>query len=73
MKHNVLKSAALAMAFAIAGTGVVGTVQAQAPSLKPLHEIKAPTPDPRVGLKAGLFDAGEAIWNLKLVSTTPPP
>jgi hypothetical protein len=29
--------------------------------------------DPRVGLKAGLFDAGEAIWNLKLTSTTPPP
>lgn len=32
-----------------------------------------PSPDPRVGLKAGLFDAGEAIWNLELVSTTPPP
>jgi hypothetical protein len=30
-------------------------------------------PDPRVGLKAGLFDAGEAISNLRLVSTTPPP
>jgi hypothetical protein len=29
--------------------------------------------DPRVGLKAGLFDAGEAIWNLRLLSTTPPP
>jgi len=27
----------------------------------------APSPDPRVGLKAGLFDAGEAIWNLKKV------
>ncbi len=33
----------------------------------------APSPDPRVGLSAGLFDAGEAIWNLELVSTTPPP
>ncbi|OZC02708.1 LVIVD repeat-containing protein [Rubricoccus marinus] len=29
--------------------------------------------DPRVGLGAGLFDAEEAIWNLKMVSTTPPP
>jgi hypothetical protein len=28
--------------------------------------------DPRVGLRAGLFDAGEAIWNLRLVSATPP-
>ena len=32
----------------------------------------APNPDPRVGLEAGLFDAEEAIWNLSLVSTTPP-
>jgi hypothetical protein len=30
-------------------------------------------PDPRVGLAAGLFDAEEAIWNLNLLSTTPPP
>ncbi|MBK8006133.1 MAG: hypothetical protein IPK12_20040 [Gemmatimonadetes bacterium] len=32
-----------------------------------------PSPDPRVGLKAGLFDAATAEWNMKLVSTTPPP
>ncbi|MDX1578459.1 MAG: hypothetical protein R3266_08240 [Gemmatimonadota bacterium] len=32
-----------------------------------------PSPDPRIGLGAGLFDAEEAIWNLRLVSTTPPP
>ena len=31
-----------------------------------------PTPDPRVGLGAGLFDAEEAIWNLRKVSSTPP-
>ena len=35
--------------------------------------VTAPSPDPRVGLKAGLHDAAEAIWNLKLVSHTPPP
>ena len=33
----------------------------------------APSPDPRVGLKAGWMNAAEAEWNLKLVSTTPPP
>ena len=33
----------------------------------------APSPDPRVGLKAGWMNAAEATWNLKLVSTTPPP
>jgi hypothetical protein len=32
-----------------------------------------PNPDPRVGLKAGLFDAQEAAWNLKVLSQTPPP
>jgi len=32
----------------------------------------APKPDPRVGLKAGMFDAGQAAWNVRLVSTTPP-
>ena len=33
----------------------------------------APSPDPRVGLRAGLMDAGEAVWNLRVVSKTPPP
>ncbi|HEX6532964.1 MAG TPA: hypothetical protein VF041_00120 [Gemmatimonadaceae bacterium] len=32
----------------------------------------APNPDPRVGLKAGLHDAGEASWNLNVLSETPP-
>jgi hypothetical protein len=31
-----------------------------------------PNPDPRVGLRPGKWDAGEAIWNLRLVSTTKP-
>src|SRR5258708_32837216 len=35
--------------------------------------IAAPSPDPRVGLKAGLQDAGSAIWNMRLVSHTPSP
>ena len=32
----------------------------------------APNPDPRVGLHAGLYDAGEAVWNLKVLSQTRP-
>ena len=31
-----------------------------------------PTPDPRVGLKAGRWDAAQAAWNMRMVSTTPP-
>ena len=33
----------------------------------------APDPDPRIGLRPGLFDAGEATWNLRVLSKTPPP
>ena len=32
-----------------------------------------PTPDPRVGLRAGTDNAGEAVWNLHVLSQTPPP
>src|SRR6267378_7035395 len=32
----------------------------------------APTPDPRVGLKPGMKDAGQAAWNLRLINNTPP-
>ena len=35
--------------------------------------VVAPSPDPRVGLKAGLQDAGSAIWNMRMVSHTPSP
>lgn len=42
-------------------------------SVTPLSATSQPNPDPRVGLGAGLFDAEEAIWNLRMISTTPPP
>jgi hypothetical protein len=32
----------------------------------------APSPDPRVGLRAGQNDAAEAAWNLRVVSKSPP-
>ena len=33
---------------------------------------QAPNPDPRIGLKAGLMNAGEAAWNMRVVSRTAP-
>jgi hypothetical protein len=33
----------------------------------------APTPDPRVGLKPGRYDAGQAQWNMRLVTNNPSP
>jgi LVIVD repeat len=38
----------------------------------PMASTRPPSPDPRIGLKAGLFDAQEAVWNLRVVSETPP-
>ena len=41
-------------------------------SISRIADAGPPNPDPRVGLKPGLYDAGIATWNMKLVSTTPP-
>lgn len=49
------------------------SVQVPQSTLIPITEAQRPYPDPRVGLRAGLFDAEEAIWNLNLISTTPSP
>ncbi|MDO8677111.1 MAG: hypothetical protein Q7R30_00890 [Acidobacteriota bacterium] len=38
----------------------------------PIVSDFAPSPDPRVGLAAGRWDAAQAAWNIRLVSTTPP-
>ena len=43
-----------------------GTLQAQG-SMAP------PSPDPRIGLRAGLQNAGEASWNLTRVASVTPP
>ncbi len=44
-----------------------------APAPAPAPMAAAPSPDPRIGLGPGLFDAEEAVWNLRVVSQTPPP
>jgi hypothetical protein len=38
----------------------------------PIVSQSAPMPDPRVGLKAGRWDAAQAAWNMRMISTTPP-
>ena len=38
-----------------------------------LTQNPAQSPDARVGLRAGWWDAAQAAWNLRLVSTTRPP
>ncbi len=47
------------------GSAAVGTPAHAQPYM-------GPNPDPRVGLSAGLFDAGQALWNMRLLSATAP-
>jgi hypothetical protein len=56
---------------AAAVIGAISTAAAQDP-VAPTLSIQKPTPDPRVGLRGGYRNAGEAIWNLKHVSLTQP-
>jgi hypothetical protein len=44
----------------------------QSPSPAGNMSTSAPNPDPRIGLRAGKFDAAEASWNLRVLSKTPP-
>jgi hypothetical protein len=45
---------------------------ANSPSPAGGMSAEPPSPDPRVGLRAGLWDAAEASWNLKVLSQTRP-
>lgn len=71
LRPHILAVGSVLVAMACAPASSTST--STAPSPAPRFSNGAPSPDPRIGLKAGLFDAGEAIWNLKLISTTPPP
>jgi hypothetical protein len=42
------------------------------PPVTPIVSSTAPNPDPRVGLRAGRWDAAQAAWNMRMISTTPP-
>ena len=57
-----------AMPEAATTTATATPTMAATPSLR----VNPPTPDPRVGLAAGLFDAEEVVWNLRVLSSTPP-
>jgi hypothetical protein len=57
----VIRRQSAAAILVIAGALVAARAVAQQPS-----------PDPRVGLSAGWWNAGSAAWNMRLVSTSPP-
>src|ERR1043166_4376707 len=73
-------AASLIATLVVAGCAATSSTTSMSPSASSLSVpnmaaplMAAPSPDPRVGLKAGLQDAGEAIWNLRKVSHTPSP
>ncbi len=49
------------------------TVNPSAPAATPVAWPPAPSPDPRVGLRAGVNNAAEAVWNMRVLSRTPQP
>ena len=67
-------TALVSMLFAVALQATAcATSPSQMVSVTPDASVMPPSPDPRVGLTAGRTDAGEASWNMRLVSNTPPP
>ncbi|MDX2192484.1 MAG: hypothetical protein NW201_03950 [Gemmatimonadales bacterium] len=64
--------ALLAALAAVAGCAGSTSTAMKGPAPAPVTTVAAPTPDPRLGLKAGWWDAGAASWNVRLVSSTPP-
>ncbi|HEX6599778.1 MAG TPA: hypothetical protein VF034_10690 [Gemmatimonadaceae bacterium] len=73
-------SAVLRLSLAVGALSVAACSTAISPASAPATtgastatmSTAAPNPDPRIGLKAGLFNAGEASWNLQVLSQTPP-
>jgi hypothetical protein len=62
LRHRI-RPAAIRSAFALLALGLTAASAAAQGSS---------SPDPRVGLRAGKFDAGEAAWNLRVLSENPP-
>ncbi len=64
---SLSRAAALALAFGVVVLGASSRLHAQSGM-----SSAAPSPDPRVGLRAGQYDAAEATWNMRVVSRTKP-
>jgi len=66
--------AVMALTSCTSSTMSTGSLSVGSPTLTLQSlQVTPPSPDPRVGLRAGLFNAEEAAWNMRIVSTTPPP
>lgn len=66
-------SALVMAAGLLSACGHPATMSSAGPAPQYDMSTTAPNPDPRVGLKAGLNDAGWAAWNMRLLSNTQSP
>jgi len=66
-------SAALVLLATAACGGSTSSSAGGTPAPEPDMSTSPPRPDPRIGLRAGVHDAGQAVWNLRVLSTTPSP
>jgi hypothetical protein len=67
-----LAGSLLLLADAACGSSTSTARTSPSPSAASNMSTSPPVPDPRVGLRAGMWDAGQASWNMKLVSATRP-
>jgi hypothetical protein len=67
LSHSLTRAAHRSAALLL-GLSTAVTLSAQ----RTMSASDAPMPDPRVGLRAGQYDAAEATWNLRVVSRTKP-
>ncbi|HUF34488.1 MAG TPA: hypothetical protein VMN37_00995 [Gemmatimonadales bacterium] len=63
----------LALLATAACGGATSASGGRTPGPEPDMSTSPPSPDPRIGLRAGVHDAGQAIWNLRIMSITPSP
>ena len=71
-RPRAIQLAAVAAALLSAAACAPSSSMSSAPSPAGSMSTTAPSPDPRVGLRAGKMNAAEATWNLRVVSETPP-
>jgi hypothetical protein len=66
----------LSLALVLAGASACATAATSSGTagVSPMNSMSGnpPSPDPRVGLRGGQFDAAEAVWNLRVVAKAPP-
>ncbi|HMA39296.1 MAG TPA: hypothetical protein VKP10_04425 [Gemmatimonadales bacterium] len=68
VRHDAVRRGAVSLALV-----ALAITQSAVAQSRPDTSTAPPKPDPRVGLTAGWMNAGQALWNMRLVSTSAPP